>query len=80
MRTFFPNVKFSLGMGQNGDTVVVANVCLDSQCMRVASFAYLQKKSEQVINKFTMRDIILGSWERYCADNEAEYHDPSPRR
>lgn len=55
-------------MGHGADTVVAANVCLDIQCMRVASFAYLQKKSD-VVNKFTLKDIINASWDEYCADN-----------
>jgi len=45
------------GMGLNAETVVSAFTCLDSQCMRFASSAYLQKKSD-LVNKHTMMDII----------------------
>lgn len=44
------------GMGFGADTVVCANSCLDSQCMRFASAAYLQKKAD-LVDKYTMRDI-----------------------
>lgn len=44
-------------MGYGADTVVSAYSCLDLQCMRLASAAYLQKKSD-VVNKSTIIDIV----------------------
>lgn len=61
---FYSQRKLEIGMGQSADTVVCANACLDIQCMRVASLAYLQKKSDMV-NKFTLKDIINESLDRY---------------
>lgn len=48
---------YAIGMGHDADTVVSSYACLDSQCMRLASAAYLQKKSD-VVNRFTMMDIV----------------------
>lgn len=50
-------IVHDLGMGFNAETVVSAFTCLDSQCMRFASSAYLQKKSD-LVYKYTMMDII----------------------
>ena len=47
-----------LGMGGDADTVIGASMCLDSECMRLITSAYLQKKAD-VINRNTMKDIIM---------------------
>lgn len=47
-----------LGMGGDADTVIGASVCLDSECMRLITGAYLQKKAD-IINRNTMKDIIM---------------------
>lgn len=52
--------------GGDADTVVSAYTCLDNECMRFASFAYLQRKSDAV-NKYTIIDTITVRKSCLCA-------------
>ncbi|KAL7521041.1 hypothetical protein ACHAWX_005735 [Stephanocyclus meneghinianus] len=77
--TLVIGIGMAHGMGGDADTVIGASVCLDSECMRLITGAYLQKKAD-IINRNTMKDIIMENWDHYCTDNLGVYEDPSPQR
>ena len=52
-------------------------------CLTESLISFDLKSISDVVNKFTLKDIINASWDEYCADNadNNDFEDgPSPQR